>query len=211
MEGCACAGRRQHRRAQAGRVDAADGARLRRDLSPRSGLPQGVVNIVTGDGETGALLVGHPDIDKIAFTGSTEVGPHHPQGNGRAAARSCRWNWAASRLSSSSTMPTSTRRSKAWSTRSGSTRARSAAPARASWCRRASPNDSTTAAARGWRTLRVGDPLDKAIDMGAIVAPVQLQRITAAGRAGRARRAPNSGSRMRELPAWRAASTRRRC
>lgn len=37
-------------------------------------LPPGVVNIITGDGQTGAWLVQHPDIDKIAFTGSTEVG-----------------------------------------------------------------------------------------------------------------------------------------
>jgi betaine-aldehyde dehydrogenase len=40
------------------------------------GLPPGVVNIVTGRGETGALLVAHPDVDKIAFTGSAEVGRH---------------------------------------------------------------------------------------------------------------------------------------
>ena len=38
------------------------------------GLPSGVVNIVTGDGSTGEALVKHPDVDKIAFTGSTEVG-----------------------------------------------------------------------------------------------------------------------------------------
>jgi aldehyde dehydrogenase (NAD+) len=37
-------------------------------------LPKGVVNIVTGAGETGKLVVEHPDIDKVAFTGSTEVG-----------------------------------------------------------------------------------------------------------------------------------------
>jgi aldehyde dehydrogenase (NAD+) len=37
-------------------------------------LPDGVVNIVTGAGETGAAIVNHPDIDKLAFTGSTEVG-----------------------------------------------------------------------------------------------------------------------------------------
>lgn len=37
-------------------------------------LPSGVVNIVTGDGSTGAALVDHPGVDKIAFTGSTEVG-----------------------------------------------------------------------------------------------------------------------------------------
>ncbi|MCB1388894.1 MAG: aldehyde dehydrogenase family protein [Rhodobacteraceae bacterium] len=39
-----------------------------------AGLPKGVVNIVTGAGETGAALVAHPGVDKIAFTGSTEVG-----------------------------------------------------------------------------------------------------------------------------------------
>ena len=39
-----------------------------------AGLPDGVVNIVTGAGATGAALVNHPGIDKIAFTGSTEVG-----------------------------------------------------------------------------------------------------------------------------------------
>jgi len=38
------------------------------------GLPAGVVNIITGDGSTGEALVKHPDVDKIAFTGSTEVG-----------------------------------------------------------------------------------------------------------------------------------------
>jgi aldehyde dehydrogenase (NAD+) len=37
-------------------------------------LPDGVVNIITGAGRTGAHLVGHPDVDKVAFTGSTEVG-----------------------------------------------------------------------------------------------------------------------------------------
>ncbi|MFY9469418.1 MAG: aldehyde dehydrogenase family protein [Solirubrobacterales bacterium] len=39
-----------------------------------AGFPQGVVNIVNGDGATGAALVDHPDVDKIAFTGSTVVG-----------------------------------------------------------------------------------------------------------------------------------------
>jgi aldehyde dehydrogenase (NAD+) len=44
------------------------------ELCEEAGLPAGVVNIVTGDGSTGEALVKHPDIDKIAFTGSTEVG-----------------------------------------------------------------------------------------------------------------------------------------
>ena len=41
-----------------------------------SGLPAGVVNIVTGFGDTGAALVEHPDVNKVAFTGSTAVGKH---------------------------------------------------------------------------------------------------------------------------------------
>jgi aldehyde dehydrogenase (NAD+) len=44
------------------------------DICREIGLPAGVINIVTGDGSTGEALVKHPDIDKIAFTGSTEVG-----------------------------------------------------------------------------------------------------------------------------------------
>jgi aldehyde dehydrogenase (NAD+) len=44
------------------------------ELCQEAGLPAGVVNIVTGDGSTGEALVKHIDVDKIAFTGSTEVG-----------------------------------------------------------------------------------------------------------------------------------------
>jgi aldehyde dehydrogenase (NAD+) len=44
------------------------------EIIQESGLPEGVVNILTGAGETGAAITRHPDIDKIAFTGSTEVG-----------------------------------------------------------------------------------------------------------------------------------------
>src|SRR5471030_2222451 len=44
------------------------------DVLRQAELPAGVVNIVTGDGRTGAALVAHPGVDKIAFTGSTEVG-----------------------------------------------------------------------------------------------------------------------------------------
>jgi len=44
------------------------------ELAHRAGLPAGVLNVVTGDGRTGAALVAHPQVDKIAFTGSTEVG-----------------------------------------------------------------------------------------------------------------------------------------
>jgi len=44
------------------------------EICRQAELPPGVVNIVTGAGETGAALVAHPDVDKVAFTGSTEVG-----------------------------------------------------------------------------------------------------------------------------------------
>src|SRR5919106_5991161 len=44
------------------------------EICQQADLPPGVVNIVTGAGETGRALVEHPDVDKVAFTGSTEVG-----------------------------------------------------------------------------------------------------------------------------------------
>jgi len=44
------------------------------EIIEESGLPPGVVNIITGAGATGAAIVNHPDINKIAFTGSTDVG-----------------------------------------------------------------------------------------------------------------------------------------
>ena len=55
-------------------------------LTAEAGLPPGTLNIVTGDGRTGAQLVEHPDVDKIAFTGSTEVGKqiqHRLAGTGK--------------------------------------------------------------------------------------------------------------------------------
>jgi aldehyde dehydrogenase (NAD+) len=49
-------------------------ALLLAEIFQQAELPPGVVNILTGAGETGAALVGHPGVDKVAFTGSTEVG-----------------------------------------------------------------------------------------------------------------------------------------
>ncbi len=49
-------------------------ALLLAEIIKESGLPDGVVNIVTGYGDTGAAIVNHPDVNKIAFTGSTNVG-----------------------------------------------------------------------------------------------------------------------------------------
>ncbi|HLU52391.1 MAG TPA: aldehyde dehydrogenase family protein [Acidimicrobiia bacterium] len=44
------------------------------EITVEAGLPPGVFNVVTGAGRTGAAVTGHPDVDKVAFTGSTEVG-----------------------------------------------------------------------------------------------------------------------------------------
>src|SRR5439155_7787576 len=57
------------------------------ELALEVGLPPGVLNIITGDGSTGAALVEHPGVDKIAFTGSTEVGRQIGAKAGRALKR----------------------------------------------------------------------------------------------------------------------------
>jgi acyl-CoA reductase-like NAD-dependent aldehyde dehydrogenase len=57
------------------------------ELALEAGLPEGVLNVVTGDGATGAAIVEHPGIDKIAFTGSTAVGREIGEKAGRALKR----------------------------------------------------------------------------------------------------------------------------
>ncbi len=57
------------------------------ELALEVGFPPGVLNVLTGDGGTGAALVEHPDVDKIAFTGSTEVGREIGAKAGRALKR----------------------------------------------------------------------------------------------------------------------------
>jgi aldehyde dehydrogenase (NAD+) len=57
--------------AQGRQVELPDGMN---EIIQESGLPEGVVNIITGFGNTGAAMVNHPDVNKIAFTGSTDVG-----------------------------------------------------------------------------------------------------------------------------------------
>jgi acyl-CoA reductase-like NAD-dependent aldehyde dehydrogenase len=57
------------------------------ELALEAGLPEGVLNVITGDGETGAALVDHPGVDKIAFTGSTAVGREIGAKAGRALKR----------------------------------------------------------------------------------------------------------------------------
>ncbi len=57
------------------------------ELALRVGFPPGVLNVLTGDGATGAALVDHPDVDKVAFTGSTAVGREIGAKAGRALKR----------------------------------------------------------------------------------------------------------------------------
>jgi acyl-CoA reductase-like NAD-dependent aldehyde dehydrogenase len=57
------------------------------ELALEAGVPEGVLNVITGDGATGAALVDHPEVDKIAFTGSTAVGREIGAKAGRALKR----------------------------------------------------------------------------------------------------------------------------
>jgi acyl-CoA reductase-like NAD-dependent aldehyde dehydrogenase len=57
------------------------------ELALEAGFPAGVINVLTGEGDTGAAVVDHPGVDKIAFTGSTEVGREIGAKAGRALKR----------------------------------------------------------------------------------------------------------------------------
>jgi acyl-CoA reductase-like NAD-dependent aldehyde dehydrogenase len=57
------------------------------ELALEAGIPPGVINVLTGEGDTGAAIVDHPGVDKIAFTGSTEVGREIGAKAGRALKR----------------------------------------------------------------------------------------------------------------------------
>ncbi len=140
------------------------------------GLPDGVVNVITGDGRTGALLVEHPDVDKIAFTGSTEVG----------------------RIIRTATAGSGKRLSLELGGKSPFLVYEDAdldsvveGVVDAIWFNQGQvccagsrilvQEGVADALVRKLRarmeTLRVGDPLDKATDIGAIIAPVQLEKI----------------------------------
>lgn len=107
------------------------------ELCEAVGLPRGVVNIITGDGDVGAQLVAHPDVDKIAFTGSTEVGRiirQRTAGSGKKLSLELGGKSPFHRFEDA----TSIAWWRAWSMRSGSIRGKFAALARACWCRRTS-------------------------------------------------------------------------
>jgi aldehyde dehydrogenase (NAD+) len=146
------------------------------EIVQQSGLPSGVINIITGDGRTGELLVQHPAVKKIAFTGSTEVG----------------------RLIRKATAGTGKRLSLELGGKSpfvvfddADLDSAVEGVVDAIWFNQGQvccagsrllvqENVAEDFLARlrvRMERLRVGDPLDKAIDIGAIVAPVQLERI----------------------------------
>ncbi|MBV9107489.1 MAG: aldehyde dehydrogenase family protein [Verrucomicrobia bacterium] len=139
-------------------------------------LPPGVVNIVTGDGQTGELIVRHKDVRKIAFTGSTEVG--------RIIRRETAGTGKKLSLELGGKSPFIV-------FEDADLDAAVEGVVDAIWF-----NQGQVCCAgsrlllqegiaekvieklrRRMETLRLGDPLDKGIDIGAIVAPVQLQRI----------------------------------
>ena len=147
------------------------------ELCREAGLPAGVVNIVTGDGLTGETLVRHPGVDKIAFTGSTEVG------------RAIRGATAASHKKLSLELGGKSPFiifedadldgaveglvDGIWFNQG------QVCCAGSRLLMQESIAEPLMAKIRDrMSTLRIGPPLDKAIDIGAIVARVQLDRIT---------------------------------
>ncbi len=146
------------------------------EICSEAGLPAGVVNIVCGDGATGAHLVSHPDVDKIAFTGSTEVGRiirHATAGTGKKLSlefggKSPFIVFEDADLDAAVEGVVDA----IWFNQGQVCCAGSRILFKKVLRDNLSPNLK-----RRMETLRVGDPLDKSIDVGAIVAPVQLQRV----------------------------------
>src|SRR5438128_6986107 len=146
------------------------------ELCNEVGLPAGVVNIVTGDGATGEALVKHADVDKIAFTGSTEVG--------RAIRRATAQSHKKLSLELGGKSPFVIFEDAdldsaveglvdgIWFNQGQVCCAGSRLLMQESIAEKL-----TRKVQDRMSTLRVGSPLDKAIDVGAIVAKVQLERI----------------------------------
>jgi aldehyde dehydrogenase (NAD+) len=146
------------------------------EICEEVGLPKGVVNIVTGDGATGEALVKHPGVDKIAFTGSTEVG--------RAIRRATAASHKKLSLELGGKSPfiifddadldsaVEGLVDGIWFNQGQVCCAGSRLLMQESIAEKL-----TKKLQMRMGTLRVGAPLDKAIDIGAIVARVQLDRI----------------------------------
>jgi len=140
------------------------------------GLPAGVVNIVTGDGSTGEALVKHPDVDKIAFTGSTEVGRAI---RGATASSHKKLSLELGGKSPFIVFEDADLDSAVEGLVDGIwLNQGQVCCAGSRLLMQESVAEPLIAKIRDrMRTLRVGPPLDKAIDIGAIVDRVQLDRI----------------------------------
>ena len=146
------------------------------EIAQSAGLPPGVFNVVTGDGATGKALVEHPDVQKIAFTGSTEVGRvirKATAGSGKKltlelGGKSPFIVFDDADLDSVVEGVVDA----IWFNQGQVCCAGSRLLIHEGIA------DRLTQKLRArMEKLRVGSPLDKAVDMGAIVAPVQLERI----------------------------------
>jgi len=146
------------------------------EIAQAAGLPPGVFNVVTGDGATGKALVEHPDVQKIAFTGSTEVGRiirKATAGSGKKltlelGGKSPFIVFEDADLDSVVEGVVDA----IWFNQGQVCCAGSRLLVQEGVA------DRLTQKLRArMEKLRVGSPLDKAVDMGAIVAPVQLERI----------------------------------
>lgn len=146
------------------------------EICEKAKLPKGVVNIVTGEGDTGAAITGHPDIDKIAFTGSTEVGKiirRATAGTGKGLSlelggKSPYIVFDDADIDSAIEGLVDA----IWFNQGQVCCAGSRLLVQESIEERFLDKLKKRMA-----TLRVGDPLDKAVDIGALVAPVQVERV----------------------------------
>jgi aldehyde dehydrogenase (NAD+) len=146
------------------------------ELLQQIALPPGVVNIVTGDGQTGELIVRHPDVRKIAFTGSTEVGRiirRETAGTGKKLSlelggKSPFIVFEDADLDGAVEGVVDA----IWFNQGQVCCAGSRL-----LLQEGIAEKMIEKLKRRMENLRIGDPLDKGIDIGAIVAPVQLQRI----------------------------------
>jgi aldehyde dehydrogenase (NAD+) len=140
------------------------------------GLPAGVVNIVTGDGRTGEALVAHNDVDKIAFTGSTEVGRSIRQAT---AATDKKLSLELGGKSPFLVFDDADLDSAVEGVVDGIwfNQGQVCCAGSRLLVQESVYESMLTKLRARMATLRVGAPLDKAVDMGAIVAPVQLERM----------------------------------
>jgi aldehyde dehydrogenase (NAD+) len=146
------------------------------ELCQEVGLPPGVVNIITGDGRTGEALVTHPGVDKIAFTGSTEVGRiirKATAGSGKKLSLELGGKSPFIVFSDADLDSVVEGVVDAiWFNQGQVCCAGSRILVQEGVSERL-----VTKLKERMETLRIGDPLDKAVDMGAIIAPVQLEKI----------------------------------